>query len=100
MKARPVLIALLGGAIALAGVVALRGRTGLSAQVSNPDGLIAQLPRSAVDLVGQDLQALPHVRKWTIAWSGPLRPPVTGAYRLRVEGRGGVEVRLDDHVVL
>lgn len=100
MRMRPVLVALGIGVAALGAVVVSRGPTGLSAQVSNPDGLIAQLPRSAIDIVGHDLASLPHVRKWTIGWSGPLRPPVTGAYRLRAEGRGRVEVRLDDHVVL
>jgi hypothetical protein len=92
--------ALGAGVVALVAVVAWRGPQGLAAQVSTGRGHAASLAPAAVDLVGDDLAALDHVRRRTITWEGPLRAPESGAYRLWVQGRGAVEVVVDGRRVL
>lgn len=87
-------------ASALAVVVATRGPGGLPADVSGSRGPLGQLAPGPVDVIGQNLRDLPSVRKWTLRWSGALRVPETGAYRLWADGRGHVEVRLDGIRVL
>jgi hypothetical protein len=88
-------------ALALAAVVAARGRQGLPAEVEGPRGVLGSLPPGPVDLIGADLQGLPPVgRKVTVRWQGPLRVREAGAYRLWVTGRGRAEVSLDGRAIL
>lgn len=97
---RPLVLALGSVAGALALAVWLRPPGGLVAEVSDPRGVLARLPPGPVELVGGDLQFLPHVRKWTIRWAGPLRVSESGAYGIWADGRGAVEVRVDGRAVL
>lgn len=97
---RPLVLALATVGLALALVVRLRGPCGLAAEVSDPRGVLAVLPPGPVDLVGADLKSLPHVRKWKIRWEGPLRVPESGAYRIWVDGRGSLELKLNGRPIL
>jgi hypothetical protein len=97
---RAVGLGLVAASIALALAVSLRPPAGLVAEVSDPRGLVARLPPGPVDVAGPDLAALPHIRKWSFRWQGPLRVPQRGVYTLWAEGRGQVEVTLDGAPVL
>ncbi len=97
---RRVALALLAAALALAAVVALRGPSGLPAEVSGPGGPLGTTGPAAIDVVGRDLRALPTGRRVTLRWDGELRVPASGRYELWAEGRGRVTVSLDGHPVL
>ena len=86
-------------AAALLAVVLARGPAGLAATAEGPQGPLASLPPGAVDLIGRDLGVDP-VRKWTVRWTGPLRVPRSGEYRLWATGRGAVEVDIDGRAAL
>lgn len=86
--------------LALAGVLALRGPAGLRAQVEGPAGILGTLPPGPVDLIGEDLAALPRTRRVALRWSGRLEAPRSGNYRLWATGRGRVELRLDGRLAL
>jgi hypothetical protein len=94
------LVALAITAALLALVVALRGRQGLPAEVSDARGTVGSLPPGPVDLIGSDLRDLPLARRITLQWRGPLRVPEPGAYRIWVTGRGRAEVALDGRPIL
>jgi hypothetical protein len=85
--------AAVSGAGLLAAVLA-RGPAGLPAEAEGPGGPLASLPPRAIDLIGRDLGVDP-VRKWTVRWTGALRVPESGYYRLWATGRGAVEVDVD-----
>jgi len=93
-------LALLAAAGALAVAVAARGPAGLSAEVSGPSGALGPLAPGPVDLVGRDLRPLGGARSWAIRWSGELRVPEPGHYRLRLEGRGHAAVAVGGRTVL
>lgn len=97
---RPLLVATVGAFALLALVVVARGPGGLRAQLETPRGMVGELPRGPIDLIGADLDAFPHSRKWTIRWKGELRVPETGTYRLWAKGRGDVDVSIDGQLVL
>lgn len=97
---RPLLAGLVVTAVALAGVVALRGPGGLPADVSGPRGPIGLLPAGPIDLTGDDVEGLSLTRRVVVRWRGALRAPATGTYGLLAEGRGEIEVRLDGRPVL
>jgi hypothetical protein len=97
---RPLVLALVVTAVALAAVVALRPTAGLPLEVWEGDHLVARLPPGPVDVVGRDLKDLPAIRRWSLRWQGPLRVPETGTYRLFADGRGRLQVTLDGRLVL
>ncbi len=100
LPVRPIALGL-GGAVAiLVAVVCFRPAAGLAAGVSNLEGPIAVLQPGAVDIAGSDLRDLPAGRRWRLTWSGDLRTPASGAYRLWATGRGRLEVILDGRPVL
>jgi hypothetical protein len=65
---RPVALALLAAASALAAVVALRGPTGLPASVSSPTGPVGATGASAIDVTGRGLRTLPAGRRLALRW--------------------------------
>ncbi len=99
-RVKPLAIGLLVVGVSLAALVSLRPPAGLSAEVSSRQGLITVLPPTAIDLTGADLRHLPGLRQWAVEWSGELRAPASGAYRIWAEGRGRLEVTIDGRTVL
>ena len=97
---RRVALALGVVAVALAATVALRGPSGLSAEVYGPQGLRGRTAPNAIDVIGRDLSDFAGQRRWDLRWKGELRIPESGGYRLRVRGRGRVRVSIDGHVLL
>ena len=97
---RKVALALLAVLAALAGVVSARPTSGLAAVAVGGTGPATTLQPGALDLIGDDLGDLPRTRRIQVRWSGPLRAPESGAYRLWALGRGRVHVRLDGRPVL
>lgn len=97
---RPLLLGLACVGLALAGAVWLRGAAGLEAQVLDDGAPVARLAPGAVDLLGGDLSGLRHARRRTLRWAGALRAPEAGVYRVWVDARGGVEVRVDGRPTL
>lgn len=99
---RPVALALVVAALALAASVAARGPAGLAGVVMNPRGeRLGTLPAAGLDLTGRDLRPFTGGRRAVVAWEGPLRVPEAGRYRLWVEGRRGrVSLSLDEHPML
>jgi PA14 domain len=97
---RPAALGLLAALASLVVVVAARGPGGLAAEASGPNGERGLLKAGAIDVLGEDLRDLPPSRAWTLTWDGPLHVPATGAYRLWVEGSGGVAVTVDGSTVL
>jgi hypothetical protein len=81
-------------AAVLAAVVAGRGPAGLPAQVLGPDGPVGRTSPSAIDVIGRDLRALAPGRHVALQWTGELRAPEPGRYRLRLEGRGRASLTL------
>jgi hypothetical protein len=97
---RPVVLAALGVAVALAVVVGLRGPGGLAAEAADQRGPLGTLPQGPIDVLGGDLRFLAPGRRVTLRWDGVLRAPQTGTYRLWAVGRGDAKVALDGRVVL
>jgi hypothetical protein len=97
---RPVALALLATAVALAALVARRGPSGLPAAVSSAGGPAGATTPGAIDVTGRDLRALPVGRRPSLRWAGELRVPESGRYELWAEGRGRVAVSIDGHRVL
>jgi hypothetical protein len=85
---------------ALAGVVVVRGPSGLRAEVSGPRGVGGRTKPGPIDVIGRDLAEVAGLRRWTVRWAGELRVPESGRYRLYVHGRGRVAVSVDGRVVL
>ena len=100
VRTRPLLLGLLVSAGGLLLVVLGRPAAGLSASVSEGEAPLAALGARPIDLIGRDLQHLPRLRRSRIVWEGELRAPRAGTYRLSAQGRGRVEVRVDDWPVL
>jgi hypothetical protein len=96
----PLLAGLLACLLALALVVAIRPPAGLPASVAENEAAVGVLAPRPVDLIGRDLRELPRLRRPRVSWEGELRAPVSGVYLLWAEGRGRLEVRLDDWPVL
>lgn len=99
-RVKPLVVGLLAVAAALATLVTVRPPAGLSALVSGPQGSMADLRPTAIDLTGADLRHLPGVRRWAVEWAGELRTPTSGAYRIWAVGRGRLEVAIDGRPVL
>ncbi|HVO11505.1 MAG TPA: PA14 domain-containing protein [Vicinamibacteria bacterium] len=97
---RPVLAALGLAVLALAGAVAGRGPAGLPAEVSGASGLIGATEPGPIDVVGRDLRMPAMPRRVTLRWTGALRLPESGLYRLWVEGRGRATVVVHGHTLL
>jgi PA14 domain len=100
---RPVWPFLAGLAVAASGLgllVAGRPAAGLSARVAEGEDALAELAPGPVDFIGRDLRALPRLRRPRLDWDGELRAPQTGTYLLAAEGRGRLEVAIDDQPVL
>lgn len=97
---RPLAAALGVVAVLLAAVVALRPAGGLAASAAGPSGPLGTVAAGPVEIDGPRLRGLVPVRKWTFEWSGPVRVPQTGTYRLWAAGRGRVTVWLDGAAVL
>ena len=102
VRLRPLAIPLVIALSLLAAIVALRPPAGLPVVVSGPAGDLARLPPGTIEIHGPRLREapIPAVRRWTFTWSGELRVPATGTYRLWAEGRGHVRVTVDGHPVL
>ena len=69
-------------AAALAVTVALRGPSGISAEVYGPQGLRGRSAPSAIDVIGRDLSDFAGQRRWDLRWEGELRvrnPASTGS---------------------
>jgi len=96
----PVLTGLAAAALGLFAVVAMRPAAGIPVRVAEGEQVLAELSPGPVDLIGRDLQSLPRLRKPRLTWDGELRAPETGTYLLAAEGRGRLEVMLDDWPVL
>ena len=99
-RVKPLLAGLLAVVAALATVVSLRPAAGLGAVVSGPQGPLADLRPTAIDLTGADLRHLPGVRRWAVEWTGELRAPDSGAYRIWAVGRGRLQVAIDGRPLL
>lgn len=97
---RPLLAAASLSLLTVAGVVVLRGPSGLPLEVSDPAGTLGRLAPAPVDVLGRDLRDYSGTRRWQLRWAGALRVPEAGRYRLWVTGRGRVEVVLDGRRVL
>src|SRR5262245_49073129 len=97
---RPLLVGLALAALALLAVVRLRGAAGLAAEVEGTDGGVTRLAPGPIDLLGAELAGLPGARRRVVRWEGELRAPDSGAYRLWVDARGAVELRLDGRLLL
>jgi hypothetical protein len=97
---RVVALILAGVVVGLLGTVALRGPSGLRAEVSGPEGVEGRTDPGPIDVLGRDLRDFAGRRRWTIRWAGTLRVPESGRYRLSVQGRGRARVSLDGHVLL
>jgi hypothetical protein len=99
---RRLVLVLIGVLAVLAAVVASRGPAGLSAAVKGPQGtvVLGALDPGPIDLLGSDLRAFPPARKWSLEWKGALRAPESGTYRLWADGRGQVQVWVDDRLIL
>jgi hypothetical protein len=82
--------------IALGIIVVARGRAGLLCEVRSPRGHVAWLPRGPVNLVPADLGEIKPRPRYTLSWSGALRIPRSGAYRLWLEGQGLAILKLDN----
>ena len=80
----------------LASAVALRGPVGLAGELQIGNGLQRLLAPGPIDATQSDMGE----GRGSVVWDGPLRAPETGTHRLWVEGRGRVELKLDDRVVL
>jgi hypothetical protein len=96
-RIRSWLAAAAGAVAGLALVVAVRGPAGLSLTIEQEGEAAATLPPMPVDVSARDL-GVPAAT--VLRWSGPLRPPVPGRYRLWIEGRGRAEVWLDGRRVV
>lgn len=96
----PLCLALAASGLLLVGCIALRGASGLAAEVRAANASVARLPPGPVDVLGRDLDSLPAAHHRALHWNGVLRAPRPGRYRLWVEGRGAVELRLDGREVL
>ncbi|MFI5007889.1 MAG: hypothetical protein ACHQKZ_10640, partial [Solirubrobacterales bacterium] len=97
---RPLLAAAGLALVTLGALVALRAPSGLSLDVSGPEGTLGRLAPAPVDVLGRDLRQFSGTRRWSLRWQGPLWIPEPGRYRLSVTGRGRVVVRLDGRPVL
>jgi hypothetical protein len=97
---RPILVALLVAASALAAVTVLRGGAGLPARALGPAGPVGATSPGAIDVTGRDLRDLVVGRRFRLVWAGELRVPASGGYGLWVEGRGRVAVSVDGRTVL
>ncbi len=95
----PAALAWILAAAALATAVAVRGPAGLAGEVEGPSGPVGTTRAGPIDITGRDLD-FTTPRRVSLRWRGELRPPVSGAYRLSVEGRGRVVVSLAGHTVL
>jgi hypothetical protein len=97
---RPLVLLLGGTCGALALVVALRPAAGLSGAVRSPQSALGVVPEGPIDLVGDDLAALPRTHREFVAWEGEFRAPETGFYRFWGGGSGSLHVLADRDVVL
>lgn len=88
------------GLLSVAALLALlvwgRGPGGLAAEHTNARGERRVLPPGPVDLTPADLGG----ERGALAWTGTLRAPQSGSYRLWAKGRGRVELRLDGRPAL
>ena len=91
---RAALAALLAAASALALVTLFRGPAGLPAEVSDAGGLVGRTAAGPIDVIGRDLRALDPGRRVALRWTGELRVPEAGGYRLALEGRGRASLAL------
>jgi len=96
---RPWLVAGVLSALALGAVVVARGPGGIRGEISRGGDVIAELPSGPVDVIGQDLPR-GRGRRFELRWSGVLRAPRSGQYRVWVEGRGDVSVRIAGQAVI
>jgi hypothetical protein len=92
--------AVAGALVALAVVIVLRGPGGLAAQAVTPGGDRRTTSAGPIDLIGEDLRALPPSRAWSFTWDGALRVPASGAYRFWAVGSGDVALEIDGRSVL
>lgn len=95
-SARPLAQALALVAVVLGAVVMARGPVGVEAEIRGAAGQRNLLAPGPIDVTPTDLA----VARGTVVWEGPLRAPQSGKYRVWVKGRGKVELRLDDKIVL
>jgi hypothetical protein len=89
----------LGAALAgtlLALLVFLRGPVGLQGEILGEDGQRHLLAPGPIDATPADLGAA----RGPVLWQGALRAPRSGTYRLWARGRGKLELRLDESLVL
>ena len=91
---RAALAVLLAAASALAVVTLLRGPAGLPAEVSDGGGPVGRTRPGPIDVIGRDLRALNPGRRVGLRWTGDLRVPEAGGYRLALEGRGRASLAL------
>jgi hypothetical protein len=93
--------ALAATAAVLAVVVLARGPAGLPAEVSAPGGRpVGRARPAAIDVIGRDLRGLAPSRRVALRWTGELRVPEAGGYRLTLEGRGRASLALAGRPVL
>jgi hypothetical protein len=97
---RPLCLALVGTGLLLAGCIALRGSGGLAGEARDANGAVVRLPPGPIDVLGRDLDFLPAAQQRELQWNGLLRAPRPGHYRLWLDGRGAVELRLDGRLLL
>jgi hypothetical protein len=90
---------LLAAALGLALVVVARAPAGLRASVADAGTVVGHTDPGPIEVVGSDLRHF-NIRRLTLRWKGELRLPESGAYILRVEGRGRVRVRVGGWPVL
>ncbi|HXY39490.1 MAG TPA: PA14 domain-containing protein, partial [Vicinamibacteria bacterium] len=97
---RSVLGALGLAVLALGATVVARGPAGLPAEVSGASGVIGSTEPGPIDVVGRDLRTAALPRRIALRWTGALRLPESGLYRLWVEGRGRAAVVVQGHTLL
>lgn len=93
---RPLVIATVGVALLLVGLVGLRGEVGVAALQRLEAGGTRRLPAGPIDLTPADLAG----QRGPIEWTGTLRVPRSGSYRIWAKGRGRVELRIQGRSVL
>ena len=95
---RPIVGALAIALFLLAGAISWRGTAGLAGELTS-DGGTQVLAAGPIDVIPGDLPPHPD-GEWELAFDGVLRAPATGRYGFWVEGRGELEVRLAERLIL
>ena len=95
---RPIAGALAACVLFLVAAISWRGPAGLAGELTSDVGKQV-LAAGPIDVIPGDLPPHPG-GEWELAFDGVLRAPATGRYGFWVEGRGELEVRLAERLIL